>query len=229
MANWQDTGQGLMWLDQPLSVVGMRLGTRTSMVFLVDEDAWVVISPGPNWTETAAPGVDLAKVKYLIAPNLYHHLFMRRACKACANAQCWLVPGLGDKRQDLKADGVLADQAPWQSTELSLYPIDGMSGLNEYVFFHGPSKTLIMTDLVFNIHTSDHWWTRLAMRLNGSYAKFGPSKVMKGMVNERALTKASFDNILQLPFTRIIMAHGDVLEAADAPQQLKQAFAWLWD
>jgi len=229
MAKWQDTGQGLMWLDQPQRVVGMRLGTRTSAVFLNEENAWVVISPGPDWAAELAPRLDLNKVHYLVAPNMYHHLHLTKAQKMCPQAQCWLAPGLAAKRVDIKADGVLTDQSPWQDSGLSTFIVNGMPGLNELVFFHAPSKTLIMTDLVFNIRTSDHWWTRLAMRLNGSYAKFGPSKVMKGMVKEADSARASFEQLLQQPFTRIIMAHGDVLEAEDAPQQLKQAFAWLWD
>ena len=90
--------------------------------------------------------------------------------------------------------------------------VGGMPKLDEVVFFHRPSRTLFVWDLCFHIAQSEHLPTRLFMRLNGAYGRFGPSRIARSMMRDRAAVRASVERMLAWAPERIVVAHGDVVE-----------------
>ena len=92
--------------------------------------------------------------------------------------------------------------------------------------FHRPSGTLWVTDLVFNVRTSDHLPTRLFMRLNGAYGRLAHSRMARTMVRDRRALRRTVDRLLALGPVRLLPAHGDPVEA-DATRVLGGAFAHL--
>ncbi|MCE7871283.1 hypothetical protein DYH09_13005, partial [bacterium CPR1] len=94
--------------------------------------------------------------------------------------------------------------------------VQGMHTLREFVFFHSASGTLILTDLAFNMTASEHFLTRVAMQLNAAYGRFGPSRLFGMLVSDRAQLKRSLEQIMDWPFRRIILAHGQVVEESAA-------------
>ncbi|GEM_PF-3419926 len=83
-----------------------------------------------------------------------------------------------------------------------------------------------MTDLAFNVRTSDHLPTRLFMRLNGAYGGFAHSRIARRMVRDRGALRRTVDRLLLLAPERLLPAHGDPVEA-DATRVLADAFAHL--
>jgi hypothetical protein len=65
---------------------------------------------------------------------------------------------LAQKRKDVKWDVEFTPTTPpiadWKD-ELEFLVIEGLPALSEVVFFHKPSKTLLLTDLAFN-HKKGH-------------------------------------------------------------------------
>ena len=98
--------------------------------------------------------------------------------------------------------------------------------LNEVVFFHRSSRTLLLTDLAFNVRRADSWVTRTVLRLDGAYGRFGVSRIGRRIVRDRRGARAAIDRMLGLDFDRVIVAHGDVLESSGR-DALRAAFAWL--
>jgi hypothetical protein len=162
-------------------------------------------------------------VRHVIAPSLYHHLFAGHAKKRYSDAVLHGSAKLAKKRSDLRFDRTLPETA--FGDELVAIPIDGCM-LGETVFYHPASKTLVASDLIENFHGSDHGPTRLYLRLNGIWQKPGVSSLIKMLYRDKKAARKSVDRVLDLPFERISIAHGEPL-ARDARDVLRDGYRWL--
>jgi len=104
--------------------------------------------------------------------------------------------------------------------------VGGIPKLQEVVLLHRASRTLILTDLAFNIQQSDSWFTRFFMRLNGAYGHFGPSRIFRTLVKDRAALRSSLNRMQEWDFDRIIVTHGDVLETG-GKSAMQTQYAWV--
>jgi len=218
---------GLWTVEQPLRVGGLELGTRTTVVRLAD-GGLVVHSPGPSTAALRGEIEALGPVRALIAPNLLHHLFLAESARAFPGALVFAAPGLREKRGAIRVDQVLAETPPslW-ADDLDQLVVQGAPGLNEVVFLHRASRTLICVDLCFNVRHASSAFTRVFMRLNSAYGRFGPSRLFRySVMKDARAMRASIDRILEWDFGRVVVAHGEVLEA-DGRGSLRRSFSWL--
>jgi hypothetical protein len=217
-----------LWVDaRPLRAGPfLELGTRMSVVRLAD-GGLLLHSLVEIDDETRAALGDLGPVRFLVAGNKLHHLSLASAVRAFPKAQLWGAPGLAEKRRDLAFAGELGDAPPpaWQS-DLDSLAVRGIPRMNEVVFLHRASRTLLVTDLCFNVRHSGSFATRLFMRVNGAYGRFGPSRLLRSMVRDRPALRASVEKILEWDFERVVVTHGDVLDHGGR-DALRAGFAWL--
>ena len=95
-------------------------------------------------------------IRHLVAPNIAHWSFLAEWQRQCPDAVTWAAPGLG-KRANVKASGVRLDRdlpsesPPEWAQDLEQTVIPGAAGFRELTFFHRPSRTLVLTDLVVNL------------------------------------------------------------------------------
>lgn len=167
----------------------------------------------------------LGSVKYVIAPNRWHHLFISNFKSAYPDAKFYCAPGLEVKRKDFRFDGVVdADQKfPW-NPYLEHKLVKGVPFFNEVVFYHSPSKTLILTDLAVHICESQSLLTRIVLRTIGSYKKFGWAKLEKLLyIKNKSAFQKSIEDILQWPVEKIVLTHGEPI-LSDGGTRLKDAF-----
>jgi hypothetical protein len=169
----------------------------------------------------------LGEVRAIVAPNKAHHLFADDCRAAYPNAKLYAAPGLPEKRKDLKFDGLLADEPriEWRG-DLEQQRIRGMPMLNEVAFFHPSSRTLILTDLVFNVPKGRAWGIPLVFHLMGAGGRFGPHRFVRWMIRDQQAVRESLGFIMRWDFDRVIMAHGDVLESGGR-QKLRDAFGFI--
>ncbi len=215
-----------LWVtDSPLRFLGLEVGTRMTVVRL----------PGPKLLLhspiAAAPDLvrdvkALGPVAYIVAPNRLHHLFVGEWQRTCPDALLYVAPGLDTKRADLAIAGVLGDEPEpdWQSVVDQV--LVGGFPFNEVVFFHRPSATLIATDLAFNVGSSSPPLTRLAFRLGGTYGRLSPTLLERLLVRDRAAFRHSLERILEWPFDRVVVAHGEVPEKGGR-EELVRGYSWL--
>ena len=88
----------------------------------------------------------------------------------------------------------------------------GFESLNECVFFHQTSRTLILTDTAFNFDESFPLPIRLVTRLGGGYKSLGPSLLEQIATKDKQKVKAAVEQVLAWDFERVIMAHGAIVE-----------------
>ena len=189
---------------------GMILPIRMVVVRLPD-GSLVLVSPIPMDDALAAEVASLGEVRFLAGPNLLHHLSLGPARERFPGATLLGAPGLAAKRTDLSFDGDLTG-APWGDA-LSAHLIAGAPRINEVVLHHAPSSTLITADLLFNIVTPANRWTAVVLAIAGTRGRLARSREWWRLVKDKAAFNQSLDRILALPFDRVTMAHGEVVEA----------------
>ncbi|HSM82928.1 MAG TPA: DUF4336 domain-containing protein [Nodosilinea sp.] len=215
-----------LWVaEQPLRYFGLSIGTRMTVMRLASSEL-VVISPIQVSDGLIGELNPLGKVAHIVAPNLYHYRFAPEFKAAYPAATLWATAGLGTKRPDIGIDRVIeggADSA-WVGLERlffdgfkTLAP-SGPDPLDEWVFFHTASRTLILTDTAFCFDQSFPWPTQLITKLGGGYQTLSPSLLERIATTDKAVVRASVEQVLRWDFDRVIMAHGTIVEQGGKPQ-----------
>lgn len=219
-----------LWVaEQPLRYFGLSVGTRMTIIRL--EDRLVIISPIQVSDELRSVLNELGRVSHVVAPNLYHYLFAANFKAAYPDATLWATPGLRAKKPDLAIDYDLTEglDNPWNGIERLFFDgfktlgTSGPEPLDEWVFYHTPSRTLILTDTAFCFDQSFPWLTQVVSRLGGSYDSLSPSLLERIATSDKATVKAAVQQVLSWDFDRVIMAHGSMVEK-DGKAQLKQGY-----
>jgi hypothetical protein len=224
---------GLVALDRDLWVVRRPLplwigdvGARMTVVRLAGGGLWLH-SPVAIDDALARELDALGAVRWIVAPNKVHFLFAA-ACAARhpAAALCG-APGLPEKRRELRFDHVLdkPGDAPW-GREIPWLLFEGAPRINELVFLHPTSHTLVLTDLAFHLPAGARDGARLFHRLVGATGRFGPHRLVRSLIRDRERARASLRAMLAWDFDRVVVSHGEVLESGGRAA-LERAFAFL--
>ena len=161
---------------------------------------------------TDAERVVHPSLRVIVAPSLLHHLHVADARRTAPNAQLWGPPGYADKLPDLGEVRVFGrDRWPYDD-DIAFELVDGAPRRNEVAFLHRATATLYTADLVFNIGRPAGWLSPLTFRAMGIYQRFAMARPWKHWVKDRAAFSRSIERILDWPFDRIVMAHGEVIE-----------------
>ncbi len=198
--------------------LGLELGARMTVFALsggvlvhspVDVDPAVVNGLGP--------------LKWALAPNLFHHLYLGRWKDA--GAACYAPPGLAAKRPDLDLDGVVEQVCDPFGPEVTLIPLQCFPMTQEIALLHHPSGTLVLTDLLFNLSEEMPWATRAAFTCLGGYPGC-KTTLLERVGLKRDIARKELSELLALDWDRLIMAHGEVIDSG-GKQALRGAFSWL--
>lgn len=218
MSNLKPVAPGVHVLDTDQRFLGLELGTRMTVLEL--DGGLLVHSP-----VDVAPSVleHVGDPRWVLAPNLFHHLYIGPWVDA--GLQGWGAPGLPDKRSDVRFEGVVSTGTSPFGDDVETYVLRCFSLTNEVVLLHKPSRTLLVSDLVFNISPHAPWMTRAAMRCLGGYPGCAVT-LLERVAMRRDLAREDLAKIASWDFDRVVMAHGDVIETG-GKQALLRAFRWL--
>jgi hypothetical protein len=216
-----------LWIaDRPQTFYGLPVGTRMTVIRLAG-GRLLLHSPVELDDGLRAELDAIGRVAYAVAPNRVHHLHAGEVARHYPGTRLWIGPGLERKRPDLVYEAVLDDDPPpeWRD-EVGQAFFRGRPYENEVVFFHRASRTLVICDLAFNFGPSTPPPTRILMKLLRSYGRLGPSTLDPWLIKDRGAARESLERILAWDFDRIIVAHGDVLDAG-GHDILRSGYAWL--
>lgn len=127
----------------------------------------------------------------------------------------------------MRIDGTLEDDWPAElAAALDRLALGGVR-VPEAAFCHRATRTLILTDLVFNLGVQFAGLSRLLLKLDDAYGRFGPARLFRWVVlRDKAALLASLRELEQWDYDRIVMSHGDIVET-DGKQRMRGAFAPL--
>lgn len=225
-----------IWVaEQPLRYLGLSVGARMTVLRLNNREL-VVISPIRASDTMASQLGELGTVQHIIAPNLYHYSFIARFKALYPNAVVWAVPGLQAKKPDLPISKIIKRDVRdlWDGLEYIFLDgfrtlgLGGFDALNECVFFHAESRTLILTDAAVHFDESFPALTQFATRVLGGYKRLSPTLLERLATTEIESVRKSVEKILDWDFDRVIMAHGTVIEK-NGKEKFKEGYEIFLD
>lgn len=158
---------------------------------------------------------ELGEVRFVVpASNLHGHLFMEQYRGAYPGAELFAAPGLAKKRRDISFDADLGESPdPRWAHVLDQTVFRGHRLLDEIVFLHKPSRSLIVGDVCFNIEPSAPLMTRLWAWGPRLEQRPGPAALFRAAVRDKQAARESVERILAWRFDRIIVGHGAIIES----------------
>lgn len=185
-------------------------------------------SPVPIDDALARELAELGPVAHLLAPNKFHHLHLQGAAERYPEARVWGAPGLREKLPGIRFDRILGQHSePGWTGSLDQLVVSGVPRVNEVVTLHRPSRSLLVTDLVFNMNQTRGVLSPLVLWLVGGQRGFMHSRTWRWFfVRDRAAAGVDLGRVLSWDFDRIVPCHGDVLEI-DARERLAHELAYL--
>jgi hypothetical protein len=217
----------------PLRIMGLPLPVRMTVIRLANGDV-LLHSPTRFDARLRAEIEAIGPIRHLVAPNVAHWSFLKEWQRECPEAMTWAAPGLR-KRSQVKASGVrldrdLPDRSPpeWAG-EIEQVIVPGAAGFREAAFFHRPSRTLILTDLVVNLEADKLPLPARAFAwATGTLAPDGraPAYLRLIVKRRRAAARTAASELVAFAPERVIFAHGRWFDS-DGTAQLRRSLAWL--
>ena len=218
---WIAEGEAVLFLTIPYP-------TRMVLVRLASGDLWAW-SPIPLHAELVEEISRLGRLHHLVAPNKLHHLFLSDWAHAWPDALLYAPPGLARKRADLRFHASLSDAPePAWAADIDQVIFRGSFALEEVVFFHRRSRTLIVADLIQKFEPASLGaFHRTVMRLDGMLGPDGstPREWRLSFWNRRP-ARAALRKALDWDPERIVIAHGSWVRSGGR-EALARSLRWL--
>ena len=217
---------GSIWVsERPIWFSGVRLRSRTTVVRLAGEALWVH-SPCPPSDEVCAALDALGEVRWIVVPNRFHHLQTPATAARYPKAIVVGPKSTASRNADVSVAMTPDDPDYVRSTpELMAIQLKGVPFLDETVFFHHASGSLIAADLLMSACARDHWSWRMAARMWGCYEKTKTPPDVRMHARASADVAQSIAQMRALPLERIFVAHADPI--TERPGR-KLAEAWAF-
>ncbi|GGA93948.1 DUF4336 domain-containing protein [Allosediminivita pacifica] len=222
-------------------VISMRYGptalpftTRMVVIRLPGGGLWL-------WSPVeAAPGLvaevsALGEVAYIVSPNAIHYAHIPAWAALFPAARVWASPGVRERAasQGIEVDFTddLGDAAPpdWAGA-IDQVVFRGSQLIEEVVFFHRGSRTLVLADLIENFapeRVRSPLFRRL-LRVSGALAPRGrlPLDLRLSYLGRHARAPRALAVMKAWAPEHIVVAHGDCFESGGVAE-LERAFAWV--
>ncbi len=202
---------GNLWLlAYPLKMLGADLRRNVTLIRL-RSGKLVIHSTAPFTPDDVAPIRALGEPGWLLDGILRHDTFAQEG-RAAFPGIPYLAPGGFSEIVGFPTTRIVPAPAEWDG-ELRALEIQGAPKARDTALLHVPSRTLILTELVFNFGGDEPIWTKMLLRLavGGKYHP-GMSRPVKSGVKDKTAFQSSLATILGWDFDRMIVGHGDVIE-----------------
>jgi len=222
----------LVYMTYPgLKFLKIPFPTRMTVVKLASGELWLH-SP-IAYDETLAQALTaMGPIRHLVSPNKIHYAHIKEWKDAFPEAIAWASPGVRERARSqanpVRLDKNLGKEAPeaWRG-ELLQTVIPG-SFLDEVVFLHKESKTLILADGIENFELDKIKQPyRFFVWAAGAYYPRGqmPIDLRSTFWPKKREVGAAVTEMISWKPERIIVSHGRCIDM-DAVEALRYAFRW---
>lgn len=228
-----------LWIvDGPIvrmAALGLRVPfpTRMTVVRLPDGGLWCHSPIAPDVSLFAAIDA-LGPVRHLVSPNLLHYAHIGEWKQRYPQATAWASPGVRERAAsqgiDAGFDADLDDAPPpfWADT-IDQLRFRGSRVMQEIVFLHRPSASLILADLIENFEAAKlpapmRWMARFGGVLDPDGK--APLDMRLTYAGHKDAAREGFARMLAWRPQRVVLAHGRCY-LENATVELRRAFRWL--
>lgn len=206
-------GDGIYTVMRPLNLLGVQFGRR--MVIIQGKNGNLMLqSPFIPEPDTMKQIFQLGNVTDIVVPTVFHDTFLDEVVKAYPDACYHVVQGaekhLPKHVAQRSTDSGLA-QTSW-SDVLETFLIGGMPKVNESIFYHRPSKSLLVSDLFFNRNGLGGCWLNVFSRLMGFADQPSPSRLFRAMISDSEAFSSSLQQVMTCDFDQILTSHFCIVE-----------------
>ena len=207
----------------PLKVFGIiALNTRMTIIRLKNHELWLH-SLIPLSPELKREVDAIGTVTYLVAPSCFHHMFVADWQQEYPQAKLFAAKGLHKKREDLTIHTLFRVPKAQYWDEIEQCTIEGMPAVQEVLFFHKSSQTLIVTDFFFHmpkisVFTSLYGWYAW---INGFKKRPTTPLLFKLAIKDKQAFRSSLQNIRNWKPKHIAMCHHNTYSQDDAAEILQ--------
>lgn len=205
--------------------------TRMTIIQLANGDLFLH-SPIAFDAALAAHLQSMGTIRHLVSPNRGHYAHVGEWARAFPQAITWASPGVRERARsvgvDVRFERDLGGEAPaeWRD-EMDQTIISG-AVLDEVVFFHRNSKTLIVADTIMNFELERlKQPLRLVAKLNRTtYPLGGMSLDMRiAFWPNKRMVRAAIEKVMTWQPERIVLSHGRCFDS-DASAVIRRAYGW---
>ncbi len=220
----QGLGEGIWLIDgSTVDVAGFKYSTRMAVIRLENGELvlWSPIELTAQITESVK---SLGEVAHLVAPNSFHHIFLRDWLRAFPKANLYAPASFSERHNQVYVDTVIEDFDFNGEIKSFCYPT---AMTDEAVLYHTKSKTIIFTDVLQNLPAKTFkgwrkWAAQLDLMTTGMPAV--PRKFRLATRRKRA--RQVIQEMLENPIENIVIAHGECV-FGNGRAHLFEAFKWL--
>lgn len=213
-----------IWGAESEVVMGKIIHFPVRMTVLRLEDGGLILYSPIRLDEDLVKEVKaLGTVKWIVAPNGFHHLFVRKAHKHFPQAKLVGVSAVAAKRSDIDFDMILDEGIPeaWND-EIDVEVVGGMPMVSEAVFFHRGDHALVVADFLFNITKANGLFSTVVFKMAGTLGKFGQSRIFLSAIKDKEAIRQSAKRILDWDIKRLVVSHGAIAENIGAEDLRKK-------
>ncbi|HEU5238941.1 MAG TPA: DUF4336 domain-containing protein [Pyrinomonadaceae bacterium] len=212
----------------PIRFGGIPLWHRMTVIRLIN-GGLIVHSPTRLDLASQEEFQKLGPIVAIIAPSWWHDLYLQEYLSAYPVARLYGAPTLVRWNRSLPFAELVDRLAPslWKD-EIDQVHVQGIGlFLDEMVFYHPRSRSLIVADLLFNLSEKDAWITRIMGSLViGPFPGCRFARLYRPAVTDRRGMRTAVERILDWDFDQIIVGHGAVVEN-NGKEVFREAFRWL--
>ena len=224
---WQAITDRVWALSYQFSNMGMRISTRMTVIRLTDGSLFAHSAVPLSPAQKAALD-ELGPLRHIVAPSAMHHMFVPPLAQLYPQAQLYGTSGVLAKHPELPQMQRIPpdDAAPWAG-QLQCLPVKGIPTLNETLWFHPASGSLIATDLLQCWQGPLSLPVRLYLGLTGGHERLTVPRTVRLLVKDKAAVQACARQIEALPVQRVILLHNSIIDTQPM-QRLREALS-IWD
>jgi hypothetical protein len=210
--------------------VTLPVSTRMTVVRLSDGD--ILVHSPTAWDPDLAAEIEaLGSIRHLVAPATLHYWYLPEWQARFPEARSYGPPGFGKAaRRRVQVDEQLACRSPasWGGDFEQCMVSGGL--FTEVDFFHRPSRTLILTDIIENfeparIRRPVLRWTMEAFGAADPDGK-APIDMQLSFFWRRRQVRAAARQMIAWSPEQIVIAHGRCYRS-NAVEELRRAFRWV--
>ena len=226
-APWQAVAEGVWALSYEFSNKGLRISTRMTVIRLAD-GSLLAHSAVPLTVAQKQELDALGPLRHIVAPSAMHHMFVPALAKLYPEAQLYGTKGVRHKHPELpKMQPIPADEsAPWAG-QLQCLPVAGIPLLDETLWFHPLSGSLIVTDVLQCWQGPLSLPVRMYLGLTGGHERLAVPRTVRMLVKDKAAIRACARQVCALPVQRVILLHNSVISSEPA-KRLREALS-IWE
>ncbi|MDZ4870932.1 MAG: hypothetical protein CLLPBCKN_000320 [Chroococcidiopsis cubana SAG 39.79] len=228
-----------IWIvDGPIAYMqayGTNIPFPTRMTVIRLANGNLFIHSPTHLTDSLKTEIDaLGIVRHLISPNKIHYASIGRWGQVYPQAIKWASPGVRERSKkmgfNITFDRELdSEPDPAWANEIDQAIVRGSRFMEEVVFFHKLSKTIILADLIENFEKQKaSKFFAFVARLAGSLDPDGkaPLDLRFTFWGRKKQALAAVDKMLAWEPNKVIFAHGRWYQE-NGKEELKRAFRWL--